>query len=109
MVEQEELSIRLQTLKRMLSKREWKYYHIYSLENFIYHIDSIKNERCRQRVAIEINNYFDLANKKIAEESTLMIKGKELAGPIWELSYVYKVEVGFIQKPHLIITLFLVI
>ena|SRR5438093_3451890 len=114
-VQEEELYLKLNRLKEIISKREWLCYRVIGIENFIYHLKSIKNERSRDRAAVEINKYLDLAIEMVHEEGRLFDKGRRLNPYIENIAVVYEVEAGFILKPYyrpitlLLICLFLLL
>jgi len=99
---EERLNIALNGIKASILKNEWKYYHIQSVENFIYHLKNLNGERTRDRMAAEIEAYMKLVAEKNKEELSLHDKSKELFPAIWKMSDTYKYEVGFIQKPSYI-------
>lgn len=109
MIEEKELSLKLETLKETIPKQEWHYYNLHSIENFIYHLNDIKSERTREKTAVDINNYLELVSKKINENSTTFDKGKALFQYLWPICDIYKYEVGFIRRPDFLITPFLFI
>lgn len=74
MIEEKELSLKLETLKETIPKKEWHYYNLHSIENFIYHLNDIKSERTREKTAVDINNYLELVSKKTFEDSTTFDK-----------------------------------
>jgi hypothetical protein len=105
---EDELYLKLRTFEKTVSPNEVKYYHVSSIENFIFHLKSIKDERSRTKTAIEIDKYIDLASQKSQCELPLVNKSKELFSSVWQLSDIYRYEVGFIKKPDYLIILFLV-
>src|SRR5215210_2705669 len=100
---------KVESMKAMLPKREWKYYHLQSIENFIYHLKSFETERTRERMANEIEKYLELVAEKMHEELEPHDKSKQLFPSIWKLSDTYKYEVGFIQKPSYLVTFILLV
>ncbi|HKB43625.1 MAG TPA: hypothetical protein VKC90_04525 [Chitinophagaceae bacterium] len=109
MIEDKELYSRLNELKQRIPEKEWIYYHLLGVENFIYHLKNISNERSRERTINAITNYLDLVYEKTKEDSRSIEKGKELAPSIWKLSDIYRHEVGFIRKPDYLIISIIVI
>lgn len=103
MVDEHHLNVELERLKALLPKDEWKYYHLQSVENFIYHLKTFKSERTRERMANEIESYINLVSEKMHEASAVHKKSKELFSSIWKLSDTYKYEVGFIQRPSYLV------
>lgn len=109
MSKEEQLNIELNKLKAAIPEKEWKYYHLQSVENFIYHLKSLDGERTRDRMAIEIEMYISQVADKVNEESSVYDKGKELFPAIWKMSDTYENEVGFISKPSYVITGILIV
>ena len=103
MTPEDELYSKLNELKQTIPKREWRYYHLLAIDNFIYHLRSIKNERSRIRTADGIGNLLQLVSTKLNDNSRLIDKGKALAPSVWQLSDIYRYEVGFIAKPDFFI------
>ena len=104
MTDEQHLYIELEKIKASLPKKEWKYYHLLSVENFIYHLKNFKSERTRERMVIGIEKYIKSVSEKMHEASTVHNKSKELFPAIWELSDTYKYEIGFIQRPSYLVT-----
>lgn len=109
MLKGEQLSIELDKVKDAIPKKEWKYYHFQSVENFIYHLKNLNGERMRERMAAEIEVYIKVVADKVNDESDIHDKSKELFPAIWKMSDTYKYEVGFIQKPSYLITGILIV
>jgi len=78
MPEENQLYVLIVKIKATLQKKEWKYYHLQSAENFIYHLKSFKSERTRKRMATEIEMYLNLVKEKMKESSGVHNKSKEL-------------------------------
>ena len=109
MSEEQKLYIELEVLKNKIPHHEWKYYHISGVENFIFHLENIKNERSRNRTANDIEIYIDAAIKKSEDSSDLATKSKELFVLLWKLADFYRYELGFIKKPDYLIRSIIVI
>ena len=104
MKKNEALIIELDEMKSLIEEEEWKYYHLRSIANFIYHLESLKGERRKELMRIDLARYIDEAKKKVNESSDVYSKSKQLFPLIWEISNVYRDEVGFIQKPSFWVT-----
>ncbi|HLO81376.1 MAG TPA: hypothetical protein VK166_10475 [Chitinophagaceae bacterium] len=98
------LNEKVAELKKLLPKREWKYYHLSAIENFIFHLKSIENERTRDWMSKEINNYLELALTKVDIDARPLVKAMDLGPLIWKMSDTYKYQVGFVRNPDLLIT-----
>jgi hypothetical protein len=110
MSDEQKLYLKLDVVKNTIPQNEWKYYHISSIENFIFHLKNIKNERSKDRTANNIEKYIDAATQKLDDHSDLATKSKELFVLVWKLSDLYRYELGFIKKPdYLIISIIVVI
>jgi hypothetical protein len=104
MIEETELYLKLEFLKTNIPKNEWKYYRLLQIENFIYHLKNIKNERTREKAADDINDFLGFALEKSTELLSPIEKGKALFPVFWRLCDLYTYELGFIRKPDIIIT-----
>jgi hypothetical protein len=69
MVSENELTTKLERLKSVIPKSEWKYYFLPSIENFIYHLKSFESERTRQKMEDQLNDYLDILPKTVQEDS----------------------------------------
>jgi hypothetical protein len=111
----ETLQEKLEAITQSITRKQWKYYHIESVQNFIYHLYSLPSERTQERMAIKINNYLSLLHEKINEEHDVHRLARELYPSIWSIADEYKQGLGFINKPsyflHLIVwvALFLIL
>ena len=100
MISKERLHERLNLIKEQIPQSEWMYYHIESIQNFIFHLDSIELDRTKARTSEAINEYLNIIEKKAKQEQDLEQLYKELnRNYIWKLSHVYTDEVGFTLKP----------
>jgi hypothetical protein len=99
LISKETLQQKLNTIKETRAKRQWKYYHLESVQNFIVHLNSFSSERTRERIAIKIDDYLSLLAEKISEEHNPHSLAKELYPSIWRIADEYKYGVGFISKP----------
>lgn len=105
-----ELTTRLAELKSSIPKDDWKYFHLESIENFIYHLPSIANERTRARTAEAIGDYLDVVRKRSSEPFDRKQTYKELFGThIWSLSHVFTDDLNFIMKPDYLVFSFLML
>lgn len=110
MVDKEKLEVLFTEVKSAIPEREWKYYHIQSVDNFIYHLESFKNERTRERMIVDIGKYLQTVAQKVSEEETRVHdKSKQLFPLIWKIAETYKFEIGFIQKPSYLVTIVLIV
>lgn len=104
-----QLSIKFEEIKHLINRNEWKYYHLQSVENFIYHLKSFSDDRTRDRMATEIDKFLELVSEKAKKNIDVYKTGKELFPYIWKISDTYKYEIGFIQKPSYFVALILLI
>jgi hypothetical protein len=93
------LQSRLDALKSTIEKKQWKYYHIESVQNFIYHLTSFPCERTQYRMAGKINAYLSLLEERVKREHDIHELARELYPSIWSISDEYKNGLGFISKP----------
>jgi hypothetical protein len=100
------LQAKLEVLKSTLEKKQWKYYHIESVQNFIYHLNSFPSERTQNRIAGKINAYFSLLEEKVKKEHDVHKLARELYPSIWSIADEYKYGLGFISKPSYMLHLF---
>lgn len=99
-ISKETLRENLDAIKRGITKRQRLYYHIDAVENFIYHLSNLPTERRQERTAKDIQNYLTLLEEKIKREHDMTVVAKELAPYIWNISHVYKLDLGFVSKPY---------
>ena len=59
------LQAKLDALKSTVERNQWKYYHIESVQNFIYHLNSFSTERTQNRMAGKINAYLSSLEEKL--------------------------------------------
>jgi hypothetical protein len=100
------LQAKLEVLKSTLEKKQWKYYHIESVQNFIYHLNSFPSERTQNRIAGKINAYFSLLEEKVKKQHDVHKLARELYPSIWSIADEYKYGLGFISKPSYMLHLF---
>jgi hypothetical protein len=100
------LQAKLEVLKSTLEKKQWKYYHIESVQNFIYHLNSFPSERTQNRIAGKINAYFSLLEEKVKKEHDVHKLARELYPSLWSIADEYKYGLGFISKPSYMLHLF---
>ena len=104
---EQQLTGKLEEIKASLDARQWKYYHLTSIDNFVYHLKSFKDEGTRQRMATELALYLESVNEKISKVSNVHQSGKELFPAVWKISETYKYEIGFIRRPAYTIAIIL--
>jgi len=106
-VSKETLQERLDVIIQSVTPRQWKYYHIECVQNFIFHLNSFPSERTQDRMAGKLDSYLSLLEKRIKQEHDLHSLARELYPLVWSIADEYKYELGFISKPsyflHLII------
>src|SRR5438309_6449210 len=98
-VSKETLQERLDVITQNIPRKQWKYYHIESIQNFIYHLHSFPSERTQDRIAIKVNSYLSMMQEKMNEEHDVHSLAKELYPSVWSIADEYKYELGFINKP----------
>lgn len=104
----EKLKSRLNQIKLVIPEKDWKYFHIGSAENFIFHLESIKSDRTRERVEGEVVSFLDLIEKELKNEKELTNIRKDIyINKLYNLSNLYREEVGFISKPSYPLTMLL--
>src|SRR5690349_17946394 len=100
----------LEKIKTSIDPKQWKYYYLQSVENFIFHLNSFSRERTRETTAIEILNYLMSVKEQMNIEASVHSKGKALFPAIWHILQTYKYELGFIQRPgHFVIFIILLV
>jgi len=100
LISKETLQNKLNAIKEVITKRQWLYYHIVALQNFIYHLDNILSERTRARTAKSIYEYLSMLEERIKEDHDLTALAKGLAPYVWQISHVHRDELGFISRPY---------
>jgi type I restriction-modification system DNA methylase subunit len=106
----EKLQSRLSQIKSVIPEKNWKYFHIESAENFIFHLKSIKSERTRERVERELVSFLDLIEEELKSEKELANIRKDIyINKLYNLSNLYKEELGFISKPFYPLTMLLLL
>jgi len=98
-VSKKELQTKLDALIQTITKRHWLYFRIRGVQNFIYHLDNIANERTRARMAQAIFAYITLLEERAHIEDDLFAAGRELTPHHWQIARVYSDELGFITEP----------
>jgi hypothetical protein len=99
MIGEDELKLEVEKLKEIIPQREWRYYYLNSVENFIYHLKSFKDERTRARMVGEIKNYLEKIYEKVNQNIYPQDKAKQLMPELWRISNTYKDELGFTSRP----------
>ena len=106
-ISKEFLQIEIDRIKQSINKVKWKYYHIESAQNFIFHLNNLHIERTRNRMARKINDYLLRLGDSIKKDHDDHQTAKELYPFIWEIADEYRYGLGFIKKPsyflHLIV------
>lgn len=97
----EELYFQLEELKEKLTYRQFKFYYINSIENFIFHLDSFQNIRIQEQMANKLEDYLKQASSKVEEQGTSLDKIIKLSPAFHDIMYVYRLELGFIKKTDL--------
>ena len=98
-ISKETLQEELDGIKSDMPKRQWRYYYIESIQNFIYHLDNFPSERTQERIAVKIKDYLDMLRIRTSEEHDLHDLAKQLLPDVWKLSREYVDFQGFIKKP----------
>jgi hypothetical protein len=100
------IQTKLQSLKSIIPKDEWKYFHIESVENFIFHLDNIESDRTRKRIENEINFFLVLVEKELAGQKSLTAIYKDLySKKLHSIATFYQDELRFIKKPYYPLTI----
>jgi hypothetical protein len=92
------LQKKLDAIKDVISKKQWLYYHIEALQNFIHHLDNISSDRTRARTAKNIDKFLSMLDERVKEDHDRHALAKELAPHVWNITHVYRDELGFIRK-----------
>ena len=95
----ETLQEKLEAITQSITRKQWKYYHVESVQNFIYHLYSFPSERTQARMAVKISNYLSMLQEKINKEPDVHSLARELYPTIWSIADEYKHGLGFISKP----------
>jgi hypothetical protein len=101
------LQSKLDALKSTIERNQWKYYHIESVQNFIFHLNNFPSERTQYRMAGKIKAYLSLLEERTKKEHDIHELAKELYPSIWSISDEYKYGLGFISKPSYLLLLFI--
>jgi hypothetical protein len=72
------LQSKLDALKSTRERNQWKYYHIESVQNFIFHLNNIPSERTQNRMAGKIKAYLSLLEERTEKEHDIHELAKEL-------------------------------
>lgn len=103
MENREVLNMKLQEIKSLLPKRRWKSYHLLSIDNFIYHLESLKNEKIKTRISNEILAYLNIVEVSVEENADRNIYNssafKSLFKYIYKISDPYRDDHGFVKRP----------
>ena len=102
----ETLQTKLELIKSIIPKDEWKYFYIESVENFIFHLNSIKKDRAKERIENEINSYLILVEEQLATQKSLADIYKDLySKKLYSIVTFYEDELKFIKKPYYPLTI----
>lgn len=106
---EQSLQTKVNELKAVLPEREWKYYHLGSIDNFIFHLKNLENDRTRAEVAAQLEVFLDLAKSIVSSEDKLLTKAMDLGPLLWKIALPYKTDLGFIKKPDILVSSILAI
>jgi hypothetical protein len=101
------LQSKLDALKSTIERKQWKYYHIESVQNFILHLNNFPSGRTQNRIAGKISAYISLLEVRMKKEHDIHELARELYPSIWSISDEYKYGLGFISKPSYLLHLFI--
>ncbi|HYH16324.1 MAG TPA: hypothetical protein VD794_13940 [Flavisolibacter sp.] len=99
LIPKEALQDKLDAIQNIIPNKQWWYFQLEGIQNFIYHLDNIPSERTKARTAKSIEDYLNLLGEKILQEQDRRALAKELTPYFWQISNVYRDELGFINKP----------
>lgn len=99
MQDSESLYSQLEKVKNAIPSKYWKSYNLLTIENLIYHLNELKNERVRNKVGGEIKSYLDLVESKTKNNLFQQEDVKDLDKYIYRISDPYKYDVGFVLRP----------
>src|SRR5687768_1084331 len=97
MLSKENFTERLQSMAPF-TELEYLYYHLEGIENFIYHLDSIKAKRKRKRAEARIDKFLVLLEQRRTEGVNVEDLSKELFPYFGDIQTIYVEEVGFTMK-----------
>jgi hypothetical protein len=95
----EQLFKSLQVTKALVPDKYWKSYHLITIDNFISHVDDIKNERIKAKTCDEIIKYLETVNAIANSKEYNQVNGKELFKHIYRISDAFKWDLGFVVRP----------
>ena len=98
----EVLTYKLSLLKERIAEDDWWFYNLQSIDNFIFHLESIKTERQREKVYNKIMLYLYVVEERLGKEDKYLSL-KNLEPLLHELSLYYHFDADFIVKPNLFI------
>ncbi len=99
-ITKEALQIELDAVRLLIDKKDLIYYHISAIQNFVYHLDNIQSEQRRARTASSIHDYLLILAQRLKEQHELRVVAKELYPHVWQISQIYRDELGFVSKPY---------
>lgn len=92
---------KLSSLKARIPAEEWKYFHLESMDNFIFHLKNIAGDRTRDMIAGDLFEYLTMVESELAANKTLSDSFKDLyAEKLYPISMFYEDELKFIHKPY---------
>jgi hypothetical protein len=93
---------RINQIKNDIPETEWTYFHLEAVDNFIYHLPNIENQRTRERISRKIAQCLQVVEQRhywsYDRIDTYQFINRAYVFPI---SDDYKFELGFISKPNL--------
>ncbi|HEX2534852.1 MAG TPA: hypothetical protein VHK69_14000 [Chitinophagaceae bacterium] len=98
-MDRHQLQEKLQALKGVLTQRQWMYFHLEAIGNFIYHLPSFSSDRTQARLSRHIHDYLELVDKRHSEAPDLLLLARELTPHMWRIMGDYRQELNFVGKP----------
>ena len=98
-ISKETLQEKLDAITQSITQKQWKYYHIECVQNFIFHLNSFPSQRTQERMASKLGSYLSLLEKRINQEHDVHRLARELYPSVWSIADEYKYGLGFISKP----------
>ena len=86
------------------------YYHVESINNFILHLDEIRNDKTKIRICENLLSCIDFIHTRMRDNENLRDCYKEIFSKhIYYLGNIYRDELGFIKKPYYPLTVLIFI
>jgi hypothetical protein len=95
----EHLSETLRGTKAIVPDKYWKSYNLITIDNFISHVDDIKNERVKAKTCDEIMKYLESVNVIAKTNEYNQETVKDLDKCIYNISDIFKWDAGFVVRP----------